>query len=166
VNNRIIEFGCNNTILYKLGYHTTVCHCPPSSEYNCSIDQLDTVYPGENLTVDLCLSNNKEELGIFYAETYNDNQPNTACKLRNYASMKHIFHYRHRKRVYFAIATDLEQPTDCELFLTAQPNLYTSYDVFYVHLLPCPLGFKLQNGICGCYSDLRKCIDECMIIKQ
>ena len=57
VNNRIIDFGY---ILYKLGYHTTVCHCSPSSRYNCSVDQLGTVYPGENLTVDLCLPSNKE----------------------------------------------------------------------------------------------------------
>ena len=59
-----------------------------------------------------------------------------------------------------------EQLGTCELFLTAQPNLYTSYDVFYVHLLPCPLGFTLQRGICECDPDLRKYIDECIISSQ
>ena len=165
VNCKIINFGYNST-LYQLGTHTTVCYCPSSSHYNCSADQLGPVYPGENLTVDLCLPNNEEEFGILYAETYNDNLPKSACKLRDYGSIKHIFHRGRSKRVHFTIATDLKQPTGCELFLTAQPNLYTAYEVFFVHLLSCPLGFSLQHGICDCDPDLRKYIDDCIISNQ
>ena len=66
--------------------------------------------------------------------------------------------------MYFPIAS--ESAGVFELFLTAQPNLFTSYDVFYVHLLPCPLGFTLQHGICDCDPDLRKYIYECMISSQ
>ena len=36
LNSDVIDF--NNT--YKLGIHTTVCYCPTSSHYNCSVDQL------------------------------------------------------------------------------------------------------------------------------
>ena len=78
--------------------------------------------------------------------------------------MKHIFHQGQSERVSFAIAS--EQRTGCELFLTAQPNLYTAYDVFYVHLLPCPLGFTLQHGICDCDPDLEEYIYECKISSQ
>lgn len=28
VNNRIIDFAYNNTVLFKLGYHTAIYHCP------------------------------------------------------------------------------------------------------------------------------------------
>ena len=54
----------------QVGIHTTICYCPPSLHYNCSVDQLGPVYPGENLTVDLCLPYNDEEIGILYVETY------------------------------------------------------------------------------------------------
>ena len=38
----------------------------------------------------------------------------------------------------------------CEIFLTVSPHLYQVYEAFYVQLLPCPIGFVLQNGICDC----------------
>ena len=163
VNKEIISLGIINN-QYQLGDHTMVCYCPPSSHYNCSVDQLGPVYPGENLTVDLCLPYNEEEFGVMYVETYNNNLPNSSCKIYNYNSMKHIFQTNQSKVVNFPIAS--EQPTVCELFLTAQPNLFTFYNVFYVHLLPCPLGFTLQHGICDCDPDLRKYIDECMISSE
>ena len=148
----------------QVGIHTTICYCPPSSHYNCSVDQLSPVYPGENLTVDLCLPYNDEEIGILYVETYNKNLPKSTCKMYEHDSMSHIFYWNQSRGIQFPIAS--EQAAVCELFLTATPNLFTSYDVFYVHLLPCPLGFTLQHGICDCDPDHRKYIDECMISNQ
>ena len=166
VNNKIIhikEYKYSQSIT-KLGDHTTVCHCPLSSHYNCSVDQLGPVYPGENLTVDLCLPYNDEKVGIMYVETYNDNLPESACKIYERGSMRHMFHGNQSRTVHFPIASDYLNI--CELFVTAQPNLFTLYDAFYVHLLPCPLGFTLQHGICDCDPDLRKYIGECMISSQ
>ena len=51
----------------------------------------------------------------------------------------------------------------CELFLTAQPELYAYYDTFYVPLLPCPLGFALQNDVCDCDPELSSYTEKCMI---
>ena len=164
VNSEIIDFGYKNATSYQLGTHTTVCYCPSSSHYNCSVDQLGPVYPGENLTVDLCLPYNNEEIGILYIDTCNDNLPQSACIMNDHKSAKHVFHYKERNSLDFAIAS--AQPAVCELFLTAQPNLFIFYEAFYVHLLPCPLGFTLQHGICDCDPDLRKYIDECMISSQ
>ena len=107
---------------------------------------------------------NDKETAILYIDANNDNLPKSACIVNDQKSTKHIFHFNKRSSVDFSIAST--QPTICELFLTAQPSLFTSYDVFYVHLLPCPLGFTLQNGICDCDPDLRKYIDECMISDQ
>ena len=105
VNRAIIRY---NDTLHPLGTHLTVCHCPTStSYYNCSIDELGPVYPGENLTVDLCLPHNHEETGVMYAETYNNNLPESACKVAHYDSMKHVFKGKESKRVEFAIATEL-----------------------------------------------------------
>ena len=51
----------------------------------------------------------------------------------------------------------------CELFLTISPYLYHVYEAFYVKLLPCPVGFTLQNGICDCDPLLPPDIDTCYI---
>ena len=114
--------------------------------------------------MDLCLPYYNEEIGILYIDTYNDNLPQSACIINDHKSTKHVFHYKERNNLDFAIAS--AQPAACELFLTAQPNLFIFYEAFYVHLLPCPLGFTLQHGICDCDPDPRKYIDECMISSQ
>ena len=48
----------------------------------------------------------------------------------------------------------------CELYLTIQPFVR---DSFYVQLLPCPLGFTLQNERCDCDPFLPPDIDTCFI---
>jgi len=165
VNREIVKVEYKNDTSYQLGAHTAICYCPSSSQYNCSVDQLgDPVYPGENLIVDLCLPYNHKETAIVYIDTYNDNLPKSACTINDHKSTKHEFHYKKRKSVNVSIAS--AQPTVCELFLTAQPNLFMYYDAFYVLLLPCPLGFTLQHGICNCDPNLRNYIDDCMISDQ
>ena len=51
----------------------------------------------------------------------------------------------------------------CELFLTIIPHLYRVYEAFYVRLLPCSVGFTLQNGIRDCDPLLPPDIDTCYI---
>ena len=51
----------------------------------------------------------------------------------------------------------------CELFLTISQQLHQVYEAFYVNLLPCPVGFTLQNGICDCDPCLPPEIDTCDI---
>ena len=49
------------------------------------------------------------------------------------------------------------------MFLTVSPFLYYIYEVFDVELLPCPIGFTLQNGVCDCDPLLPTDIDTCNI---
>lgn len=158
--NKIIACDHEN----KLGIHTTVCYSQHSSHYNCSMKELGPIYPGQILTVHLCLPYNYENTGLLYVETYNDHLPVTACKVVNQDDLKHKFKGNHTKSVYFTIASN--SPTKCELFLTAQPDLYTNYDVFNVKLLPCPLGFAFQHGVCDCDPLLRSYTEECVILNQ
>ena len=92
VNKAIIRYKYGQMFHQFIGIHTTVCHCPPSSHYNCSVDQLGPVYPSENLTVDLSLPYNKEKVGIMYVETYNDNLPKSACTIFEHDSIRHTLH--------------------------------------------------------------------------
>ena len=65
--------------------------------------------------------------------------------------------------VNYTIVSSILNNNRCELFLTASPFLNKIYDVFYVQLLPCPLGFTLQDGICDCDPILPEYIDKCYI---
>ena len=49
------------------------------------------VYPGQTLTVDLCLPYNNEETSILCVETYNDNLPITACKVYDLIESNNMF---------------------------------------------------------------------------
>ena len=91
--------GIDNSNLYskiiaydnKLGIHTSVCYCQQFPYYNCSINELGPIYPGQVLTVDLCLPYNYESTGLLYAETHNNNLPATACKVIDQDDLKHTF---------------------------------------------------------------------------
>jgi len=156
----------NKIITYegKLGTHTTICYCQQFPHYNCSVDELGPIYPGQTLTIDFCLPYNNENIGLLYAETYNDNLPITACKVTDQDNIKHSFIGNQSKSINFTIASNSQ--TRCELFLTAQPNLYTHYDAFYIKLLPCPLGFAFQNGVCDCDPLLNLYTEKCIIHDQ
>ena len=168
----INETAFQDVILYnkiithekKLGIHTTVCYCQRSSHYNCSVNELGPIYPGQTLTVNLCLPYNHENIGLLYAETYNDHLPVTACKIINQDNLKHKFTGNRTKSVDFTIASN--SPTKCELFLTAQPDLYIRYDVFNIKLLPCPLGFAFQHAVCDCDPLLSSYTEKCVILDQ
>ena len=148
----------------KLGIHTTVCYCHKISHYNCSVSKLGPIYPGQTLTVNFCLPYNYENNGLLYAETYNDNLPVSACKIIDQDNLKYTFTSNHTRSVDFTIMSN--SPTKCKLFLTAQPDLYTSYDVFNIQLLSCPLGFAFRHGICDCDPLLSSYTEKCIINDQ
>ena len=162
----------DKTILYnkiinyekRLGNHTTVCFCQQFPHFDCSVDELGPIYPGQILTADLCLPYNYEDIGLLYTETYNNNLPVTACKVIDRDNYKYSFTGNHSKSINFTIAS--HSPSRCELFLTAQPDLYTHYDVFYVKLLPCPLGFAFQHEVCDCDPLLNLYTEKCVIVDQ
>ena len=148
----------------KLGIHTAVCYCQWTSHYNCNVNELGPIYPGQTLTANFCLPYNYENIGLLYAETHNNNLPLTACKVIDQDNLKHAFTSNYSRSVDFTIASN--SPTKCELFLTAQPDLFTSYDVFDIQLLPCPLGFSFKHGICDCDPLLSLYTEKCVIYDQ
>ena len=108
----------NDTLSYQLSKHSTVCSCQQSLEYDCNDDRLGPIYPGQNLTVDLCLPYNAEDVEILYAETRSSNMPTSISKISDSDSVKHVFNRNQVKKVYFTIAANLNQPrmTDASYF--------------------------------------------------
>ena len=149
INQQIIQVNDKKFI-----QHTTICHC-----LNCSIDTLGPVYPGQSLHVELCIQCS-EYIAILYAETYNTLLPNSACKIAHQNELSNVI-TNFSGKVNFTIVS--EASYKCELLLTVSPFLYQVYEAFFVQLLPCPIGFTLQDGVCNCDPHLPTDIDVCSI---
>ena len=142
--------------------HARVCHCFMNNTYDCSLDLLGPVFLGQVLQADLCVPHESDDDEIFalYVDTHNKFLPSSTCKVAHQNQM--ISTISNSSKTYnFTIVSD--STNECELFLTAQPDLYKIYDAFYVQLLPCPIGFTLQNGVCDCDPILSTIIDNCHI---
>ena len=157
INKQIIQTDDKQT--YQ---HTRVCYCFMNSTYDCSLDLLGTVFPGQLLQVDLCVphESDNDEILILYVDTRNIFLPNSACKVAHQNQL--ISTISSSLKTYnFTIVS--ESKDECELFLTAEPDLYEQHDALYVQLLPCPIGFTLQDGICDCDPVLSTITDKCYI---
>ena len=156
-----VFFGHNpgdiNQQIIQLNYivkHSTIFYCP---DFNASA--LGPVYPGQKLQVVLCMPCSKN-YSVLYAETHNTLLPQSACKIAHQSELV-LFITNNSKTVNYTIVS--EGNGSCELFLTVSPFLHHIYEVFDVQLLPCPIGFTLQNGICDCDPLLPTDIDTCYI---
>ena len=141
-------------------HHKKICHCPQDGYSNCSIDLLGPVYPGQKLKLKLCIPEAKENYYNVYVETHTKSLPSSACRIGNQAELTHSMG-NSSKIFNFTIVSDSYK--ECELFLTAQPHVPSFFDAFLVQLLPCPVGFTFNNGICDCDPFLPSDITKCYI---
>ena len=144
----------------KCNHHNHICYC--SKKINCSIDMLGSVYPGQTLQTNLCNMCSNDNITVLYAEVHNVNLPNSTCKIAHQSQLIN-FIGNHSHTVNYTIVSSTPNSNRCELFLTASPFLNKIYDTFYVELLPCPIGFILQDGVCDCDPILPKEFDKCYI---
>ena len=143
-----------------LNKHIFVCYQSPNdTSCLCEVDELGTVFPGQRLQVQLCLSEEFEHnLGqdtyFLYADTHNTNLPKTACKIAHQSQIVNEFNNK-SKMFNFTVLSNFQF---YEIFMTISPTmppyLYKPYDSFYVNLSPCPIGFTLINGACDCDTSL------------
>ena len=151
INQQIIQVDRHHWI-----HHKHICYCPHDGEYNCTVDLLGPVYPGQMLQVDLCMPKANKRHSI-YVETHAVNLPNSACKLAH--QTKFINSIGNESKTFnFTVISEAYEA--CELFLTSFQFIRTA---FYVQLLQCPVGFTLQNGKCDCDPFLPPDIDTCYI---
>ena len=158
INQQIIQVNAHPWI-----HHKSICHCPHDGPYDCTVDLLGLVYPGQKLQVELCIPQDEsDEDYVLHVETLSVSLPSSACKLVHQAELVNTIS-NYSKLFNFTIISDVYVISDiefCELFLTVPPFVQS---VFYVKLLPCPVGFTLQNGVCGCDPLLPLDIEKCHI---
>ena len=137
----IVHHNYNN----QMNKHNIVCYCS-NNVTDCSLDVLGQVYPGQTLQVELCLPCSGKDATL-HVETHHRVLPLSSCKISHQNQLIN-FLATYNNILNFTIASNATEI--CELFLTVSPYLYQIYEAFYVKLLPCPIGFVLQNGICDC----------------
>ena len=137
-----------------------ICHCTHNGSKNCSVDTLGPVYPGQMLQVELCTPfNNKSS--TLYAEVNSVYLPTSACKVAPQTEITYTISKQCKNFTFIIIS---EAKDVCELFLIAvSSDTQTIAEGFYVQLLTCPIGFKLQSGVCDCDPVLSSYIDKCYI---
>ena len=150
INKQIIQNDDQNC-----NHRNHIRYCFKSKEINCSIDTLGSVYSGQILQTNLCNMCNNDNITVLYAEVHNVNLPSSACKITHQSQLIN-FIGNHSHTVNYTIVSSRPNNNRCELFLTASPFLNKIYDTFYVELLPCPVGFILQDGVCDCDPILPK----------
>ena len=141
----------------NLTYHK-ICHCFKNGGHNCSVDTLGPVYPGQMLQLDLCTPCN-DEPSILYAEVISIHLPKSICNVASCTQTNIIYNYSNPAN--FTIVS--EATNTCELFLATSSYSHYINEAFYVELLPCPVGFTLQNGICNCDPVFSTYTDKCYI---
>ena len=137
-------------------HHKTICYCPRDGHYNCTVDLLGPVYPGQTFEVDLCMPQ-VDKKHIIYAVTHGNSLPKSACRIAHKTERLVINIWNHSETVNFTFVSEIKL---CTLSLIAQPFARSA---FYVQLSPCPVGFTLQNGKCDCDPFLSPDIDTCYI---
>ena len=155
VNDKVIQNDDQNC-----DYHKHICYC--DKKPNCSIDVLGAVYPGQTLQTNLCNMCSNDDSTVLYAEVHNINLPSSSCKIVHQSQLVNIIDV-HSSTVNYTIASNITKNGICELFLTTSSFLNKVYDTFHVQLLPCPVGFTLQHGICDCDPIILNYIDKCYI---
>ena len=128
INKQIIQ--TDDKQMYQ---HTRVCYCFTNNTHDCSLDLLGPVFPGQVLQVDLCVPHESDNGEIFalYVDTHSKFLPSSACKVADQNQMINTI-TNSSKTYNFTFASDSTVTSECELFLTAQPDLYKRYDAFYV----------------------------------
>jgi len=158
INQQIIQ-----TDQHQLSYHTTICYCSHNIT-NCGVDVLGPVYPGQVLQVEFCIPNSDKPT-VLYVEAHSTQLPTSACKIAHQTELIQTV-TTHSAIFNFTIVIKNNIKEMCEIFLTVSPCLYQIYEAFFVEILPCPVGFTLQDGVCNCDPYLRDSnlhIDTCYI---
>ena len=138
INQQIIQVDGHNWI-----HHKKICVCPyDRNNYNCTVDLLGPVYPGQVLKVNVCMPQAiPNEDDILFAETH-ATLPSSACRIAYQRELISTI-TNHPKTSQFTIISDRQL---CELFFVVQNYIRAA---FYVQLLSCPVGFTLQKMECA-----------------
>ena len=126
---------------------SSICKCTHLFEYECKSHKLNQVFPGQTLTVNLIVPRLILSLSstvTLVVETAHF--PLKGCRITRPTEMSQMHTNTGCNQYNYTVWSDR---TECELYLSAEGIP----EIFYVKLLPCPLGFSIQNDLQKCHCD-------------
>ena len=124
----------------------SVCPCLNNSNYNCYEAHVYSVFPGQELHMNLIISPrwSKFSSTIVVANTVDDD-----CSIVDDYQLSQTHFNNGCNRYSYTIWPNNKSITECKLFtgLSGMPEM------FYVEIKSCPMGFTLENSIKACYCD-------------
>ena len=129
---------------------STLCVCSNETSYNCHINDLGYLYPGETLTI--CLHSldgqrNSSDISVVVVKTdisLPNIKPCTVLDVSEYQQ----FIVKSCNKVSYTIAFSSYQW--CEIYLKLLSDTDEKINMFTVKKLNCPPGFAETNNICQC----------------
>ena len=158
INQQYIEYT-NNLFTLPSIMQNHICICLDDRNYNCTIDELMPVYPGQKHSIKLTAKKFASPAVVVTT----DQSLYTSCKGEPNWIEKHIFE---GKCTAVDFMFTFKNRISCELYLKAvtikiptssKQHPIANYkesvqDVFTVKMIPCPYGFILNKleGVCQC----------------
>ena len=147
VNQRFVTFKGKEFIPWN--YKKSWCICQNNSHYDCNIDQLRAIFPGEKLVLSVSVRSSNGFLYNSYPGFY-ERSLSTACEIPGILDAK--LKFKQCTTLEFSVTSSHNDW--CELiivnYLGHQSNGY-SVEFFYVTFLPgCPIGFIKYTNKCEC----------------
>jgi len=135
----------------ELSVPNSICHCTDDQHYNCSIDELGPVYPGQTFQLNLAINSDFEQTTKITVSN-----EKRACKSNR--EKDHIL-------LHSGTCTTLEYKSilymdgqSCNVYLSGIKGshrfpLSHFCDVYRIAIQPCPLGFVLNEILKVCQCD-------------
>ena len=125
---------------------SSICKCTDSSEYDCASHELGKTFPGQSLSAKfivprIVLSRNSVTVVVETA-----NLPASGCIITRATEMAQMHTNTGCNQYNYTVWSD---KLDCELYLSSEGIA----EIFYVKLLPCPVGFSLHYHLQRCHCD-------------
>ena len=155
INNHFIQF-INNSGTYKLKQiieQSSLCVCNNELHYECHINDLGYLYPGQTLTTFLHrkrVSTGNTDTATAVAVKIDINQPYiTPCIVLNVSENIHpAVANKSCNKLRYTIGFPTK--SYCELFLKMVSDSDSYLNVFYIRQIACPTGFVKIDKRCQC----------------
>ena len=124
-----------------------ICICLDSTNYNCRLHFIDKIFPGQTLKMNLIIP----QLNSFLKNSVTitaevANMPPNGCILVRATEITQLHTNTGCNQYNYTVWSD---KSECELYLSTEGIP----EIFYVKLLPCPVGFSLQSHLRRCHCD-------------
>ena len=126
---------------------SSICKCSHTYDYECVSHEFGQTFPGQSLIVNLIVPRLHISLRrtvTLMVETAH--LPKNGCIITRATEMTQTHSTTGCNQYNYTVWSD---KTECELYLSAEGIP----EIFYVKLLPCPVGFSLQSHLQGCHCN-------------